>query len=81
MTDFNNFIEEEEELRKLCTLEDGHILLNHFYNIDLDRCDTHEKILAWIYHLGEKTWVTPDMLRRFIAIACDANNLEINHNV
>lgn len=45
------------------------------YSIELNRCDTHDKILHWVSHLCEKTWITPDVLRDFIRVATKYHNL------
>lgn len=47
------------------------------YDIELDRCDTPEKILAWVDHLTEKTWMTNDMFSEFIGVACKQIGYEI----
>jgi hypothetical protein len=67
-----------EELARMVYVEEDHIVLNvHYeYNIALNRCDTHEKILGWCIHLCEKTWMTPELIRRFAQIAAQANGLE-----
>lgn len=51
------------------------------YVITLDRCDTLEKILDWVLHLSEKTWVTTDLIESFIHLAIDANNIPFNQGV
>jgi hypothetical protein len=79
--DLEKLFDEEKELAKLCILDGDLIILNGFYEIPLSRCNSHEKILAWICHLAEKTWVTTDLLRRFLIIASKANNIEIDHSV
>ena len=40
-----------------------------FYDIELNRCDTPEKILSWICQLLGKTWMTNLILERFITLA------------
>ncbi len=69
-------------------MKEGHIVLNATpeneladYNIALSRCDTPEKLLGWIRHLSKKTWLTMDMLDRFISEACHENKVEIQHDV
>lgn len=60
----------------LCQVADGHISLADYpgdtpnYDIALDRCNTPEKVLGWVYHLSEKTWITSDHIRAFIKMAC-----------
>lgn len=47
------------------------------YIIELFRCNTEEKILAWVLHLTEKTWVTCDIINEFIQLASERNNVTI----
>lgn len=39
------------------------------YEIPIADCKSHERILHWAWHLTEKTWMTTDVLRRFIEVA------------
>lgn len=68
---FEKWKAREEELAKLVYVEDGHIVINvHYeYNVALNRCDTPEKLAAWAYHLTEKTWMTTEVMRRFMEVA------------
>lgn len=72
------WMEREEELQKMVYVEEGHIVINvHYeYNIELGRCDTHAKIVAWAIHLTEKTWMTQEVLRRFMHLAMAEHGLE-----
>lgn len=45
------------------------------YDIDLTRCDTPEKILSWVQHLSDKSWVSPRTLSGFVANACAYHNI------
>ncbi len=76
---FERVKEQQAELEKMVYVEDDHIVINvHYeYNIALARCDTLEKILGWTDHLLEKTWMTPEVLRRFIRLAAKEHGLEI----
>ena len=76
---FKKFVKHMEDLRKTVTVVDDHIVINvHYeYNIPLSRCNTHEKILGWAYHLTEKTWMSRDVLRYFIQVACHKSGLPI----
>lgn len=40
------------------------------YYIDFNRCDTAEKLLKWINHMSEKTWVTKELLVEFTHVVC-----------
>ena len=51
------------------------------YSVELNNCNTPEKILDWVMHLSEKTWMTTLMIRGFIRAACEANNIKIDHSV
>ncbi len=75
-----NSIEKQEEfLEKSIYLNDRYITINvlYEYNIELSRCDSLEKILGWATHLCEKSWMTADLLRRFIHISARAHGLSI----
>jgi hypothetical protein len=69
----------QEELERIVSIQGDHIVINvcYEYNISLSECTTHEQILRWVYHLCGKTWMTPPVLERFIAVACRANELEL----
>lgn len=74
--------EQEETLRKQVFVADGYIVINvsYEYNIELSRCNTAEKLLHWVWHLTEKTWMTNDVMRRFIEVACSENNIEMENS-
>jgi hypothetical protein len=62
----------DAELKDKVYVEGGRIIMNvtSEYDIDLNRCDTHEKILAWVVHLSEKAWITQEVLIKFIQRRC-----------
>jgi hypothetical protein len=74
-----DYIEQmQQEARKLACLQDGFIVIDpdHTeYNIELSRCDSYEKIIWWISHLSEKTWITVPMIEQFILLACHEHKL------
>ncbi|WP_158755343.1 hypothetical protein [Dyella sp. S184] len=80
--DFEKYKKHFEELAKTVLVKDGHIVINvhNEYNIALSSCNTHEKILGWVFHLTEKTWISRDVLRRFILVACHENGLKVPHS-
>jgi len=69
-----------DKLDKQCYIEGDYIVLNvRFpYDIELSRCDTHKKILHWVWHLAPKNWVNQLLLWRFIELACKYHNLELS---
>lgn len=71
--------EQEEVLGKQVYVVDGHVVINveYEYNIELSRCDTAEKLLHWIWHLTEKTWMNTSVMRRFIEVVCRENKIEM----
>jgi hypothetical protein len=73
---------EEERLRKLVYVEDDHIVINvvNEYNVAKAHCDTPEKLLHWIWHLTGKTWMTNNVLRRFIELACHENGIQMENS-
>ena len=50
------------------------------YDIQLDRANTPEKILAWVCHLSAKNWVTAEMLGMFVAKAAWKAGIQLDHN-
>jgi hypothetical protein len=70
---------DDETLDKQVYVEEGHIVINveYEYNIELGRCDTYEKILAWVMHLSVKTWMTQKITRRFVNVALREAKLAI----
>lgn len=70
----------EEHLRQLVRtiyIKEEHIVINvgDEYSIAISRCDTAEKLLYWISHLCSKNWITPELLRYFIEVACNESNI------
>lgn len=45
------------------------------YEITLNSIDTHKKLVEWIHHLTEKTWVTGEIIHDVINAAIHANKL------
>lgn len=72
-------LQRREELARIVTVKDGVITINvaYEYHISLDRCRDFGEILNWVVHLTEKSWMTTDILRYFIKVACTQNDLEI----
>lgn len=76
-----------ELLDKQVQVKDGCIVLNATpdntlanYNIELNRCDTPAKLLGWIQHLTEKSWLTMGMLDRFVSRASHENGIEVQRD-
>lgn len=84
MTDKNDTWKKLEErdalLAKQVFVDGDRIVLDvmYPYEITLDRCDTHAKILSWIVHLADKTWVNPEIMRRFALLSAGQHGLEID---
>lgn len=60
-----------EDLEKKVYIKDDDIIVNvaYEYEIPIADCKSYERILHWAWHLTEKTWMTNDVLRRFIEVA------------
>ena len=73
----SRFEQEEELLRKQVYIDEGHIVINvkYEYNIELVRCDTNEKILAWVHQLCEKPWVDVRIIHKFVVLAQEHHGL------
>ncbi|MDT7044216.1 hypothetical protein [Candidatus Nitronereus thalassa] len=76
---FEKYTKRLEELERIVSIKDDHIVINvcYEYNISLSDCRTHQQILSWVHHLCEKTWMAPEVLEKFIEVACRANGLEL----
>lgn len=70
----------DEQLAQQVSIQDGYLVINveYEYPIELARCDTHAKILAWVIQLSDKTWITPDVIRRFVYLAIQHHGLELS---
>jgi len=74
--DVHGYLEREEELSRIVTIDETHIIFqipgDHIdaeYEIALNTCKTPEQVVSWIFHLTEKQWVDRGILRRFIKLA------------
>lgn len=57
-------------------VDDGDIVFEETgYYISLGSVTSWEDIVGWSLQLSEKTWVTRDLIRRFIQIAMEQNDL------
>lgn len=71
-------IEEILKRKPLVTFDGKYITVSekNSYHIEKSRCDSHAKICGWIQHLGQKNWVTSELLVEFVNVAQDAAGLE-----
>ncbi|QJB69790.1 hypothetical protein [Parasphingorhabdus halotolerans] len=49
------------------------------YEIPISQCNSTDKLLAWIIHLTEKTWIAPKVLREFAYKAASAGDFDLPH--
>ncbi|MGL9721609.1 hypothetical protein [Symbiopectobacterium sp.] len=82
--DVNAYLENEAKLSEIVTVDDTHIIINipgdHIdgeYAIALVSCKTAEQVVGWIFHLTGKSWITNDILRRFIKEASAHAGIEL----
>ncbi len=70
---------DKKKLQEQVYIDGDEIIINvrTHYAIALKRADTHEKILGWVVHLAEKTWMTQQVTRRFVYLACEAAGLKV----
>jgi len=78
----DNYAKWDEELSKKIYLQDEYIIINvgREYPIALTRCNTPEKALGWVFQLSEKSWMTTEILRRFVAILAQEHGFDL-HNL
>ncbi|WP_421789328.1 hypothetical protein [Hyphobacterium sp.] len=69
-------------MTKAVRVEDGHLVIDvkYEYNIHLSRIDTPEKVVSWVYHLTEKTWMTTEVLREVLKTVSNENGIDIHLN-
>lgn len=48
------------------------------YPVHFSRCSTPEALLGWVYHLGEKNWMTASLMRRFVFHASKHHGFELH---
>jgi len=79
--DMDEYRKHAEYLARVVSVREDHIVVNvsFEYNIPLVRCSSYAEILGWVNHLTEKTWMSTEVLRRFIVVACNANKLDVPH--
>ena len=72
--------EHVEDLRRMCYVDGDAIVfrVGTGYEIEFVTCNTTPKILSWVYHLCEKNWITPDLIRRFIILASDHHGIDFH---
>ena len=73
------WIAKDDELSKKVYIDGEHICINvkYEYPIELSRRDTPEKLLSWVFQLSEKTWMTNDVMRRFVAMAASEHGFNL----
>ena len=77
--EFSDNIEKISDVEKKIYVDDDYLVINirYEYEIPLAELDTHEKILSWVLHLKDKTWVDWDVLNVFIFKACEHNGIKV----
>ena len=58
----------------------GSILIDNHYEIESHQINTHEKLLKWVFHLSQKTWVSAELIRRLCEIAASKNGWNLYGN-
>lgn len=63
---------------KYVVLDTGQV--GYKYEFPLARCDTPSKLLAWVHHLSEKTWMSGRMIADLIEIVHEAAGVPVEFN-
>lgn len=75
--DLADWMAHDKILNEQVKIVDDYIVINvaYEYNISLETCSNYQQILHWAWHLTEKTWMTNDVMGRFIEVACNHHGL------
>lgn len=76
----DEYLTDLKRRQNLVTADEGWITIHgpFDYEIALGRCANAVAILQWVRHLSEKTWVTTEMIERFVAVASSKIDLDID---
>lgn len=74
----SKWLESQQVLDEQVKIVGDYIILNvaNEYPIPLNECNSADTILHWVWHLAEKTWMTQDISRKFIEVACDYHGIK-----
>jgi len=77
---FKEFLKQEKELEKIVYIEGNNIIINaaYKYQVSITTCDTPEKLIAWTFHLTEKTWMNTKIIRHFIGLAARHSSISLD---
>ena len=72
----------ETELNKKIYISHEYITINlsYEYDIKLDRLNTCRRILKTVRHLSGKTWMTTEVLSRFIELVTEYHHIDLYSN-
>ena len=63
-------------------MDESYLTINvddHYqYEIALNRINNPVKILQWVIHLTEKTWMTTELMRQFVIASCTKAGIDPN---
>lgn len=76
---WKKFEEQDALLQKQVYIKEDHIVINvmYEYDIPIERCNTPDKLLAWMVHLCEKTWMNTAVLERFAQVAAQKSGISL----
>lgn len=71
----------QERLTRI-VVDESYLTINvdegYQYEISLERINTPVKILQWVIHLTEKTWMTTELMRQFTMASCTKAGIDPN---
>lgn len=74
---FEAYKAEQAELDALVSIQGDHITIQKGggYDIPLAECDSHERIVAWTIQLTDKSWMSAQIVNRFVKLALNEHKL------
>lgn len=75
---FEAYKKEQAELEVIVSIQGDYITITKggVYDIPLAGCDTYKKIVAWTIQLTDKSWMSAQIVNRFVKLALEAHNLD-----
>jgi len=62
----------------LCIVEGKIVFTDSGFDVPLESCASHKAMLEWVWHLAGQSWTSRGTIARFVELAAQHHNLELN---